>query len=476
MAMETVVQGAQGVSPERTRGPGLGIAIVLLAAGLVAGAGSAVHPRLAATFGAAVLLSGSVVAALRGRRLGTPPSAAVAPGESRLVRGMSAALAAPDARAALRALSEALAATLAAGVALEGVAGVVGSAPTLIVLPEGHPGSGAGPERAGEARGSVPPSMRVSEPCVLAGATARDAGGLPGALHANTALTVPIRLRGGELVGWLAAARPGEWARPFTSEDLALAGSAAAVAGAVLEEARLRGEAQAGLQARSEFLAVMSHELKTPLNVVVGYADLLLMGLPEAVPEGARRTIERLRRSARELQERIEEILGYVRLGNGMETPDEEPVEVDAGAALRAAAADLEPVARAKGLDYVVRTPPDALRLRTYPEALGHMLRLVLANAVKFTYGGGVEAELTASAGGATVRISDTGIGIAADQIAHVFEPFWQANRGATRREGGLGLGLTTARALARALGGDIRLESAPGSGTTVTITVANRP
>ncbi len=468
MEREMLASGAQSTSVDAARGRRVWLPILLVVAGVATAAGTAVHPRAAATIGSAALLSGGAVVALRRRRRSPEAGRAERRSpEALLVGGARAALTTPDPDGALGALLEALAAALDAGVAFQG-SGASGRAPITVT------GGAAGAD-VGDPGPPVPESMRTAEPTVLAGSAAGEAGGLPGALAAGAALSVPVRAAG-ELAGWLTAARPGARAVPFTPEEIALAAAAAAVAGAVLAGERLRREAHAGAQARSDFLAVMSHELKTPLNVVVGYADLLLMGLPEAVPEGARRNVERLRRSARELQERIEDILAYVRLADGTELGDEEPVEVDVGAVLREVAGQLEPLARGRSLRYTVRTPATRLALRTYPDALARLLRLVLSNAVKFTYAGGIEATAAAAPGGVVIRVLDTGVGIAADQLAQAFEPFWQAQRGATRREGGLGLGLTTARAITRALGGEIRLESIPGTGTTVTLTLADRP
>jgi PAS domain S-box-containing protein len=232
-----------------------------------------------------------------------------------------------------------------------------------------------------------------------------------------------------------------------------------------------RAEAEAASRAKSEFLAVMSHELRTPLNAIGGYAELLEMGLRGPVTPEQREDLRRVRASQRHLLGLINEVLNYAKLQTGTVPYDVTLVRVRD--ALAGAEALVAPQARAKGLTIAVAACPPGLVVRADAEKLRQILVNLLSNAVKFTDARG-SVELACAGIGAHVRVTvrDTGIGIAADQLDRIFEPFVQVRSGLTRTAEGTGLGLAISRDLARGMGGELTAESTPGRGSMFTLTL----
>lgn len=235
-----------------------------------------------------------------------------------------------------------------------------------------------------------------------------------------------------------------------------------------VDNARLYEDAQTASQSKSDFLAVMSHELRTPLNAIMGYADLLLIGVPEAPTEEQRRQLERINASARHLLDLIEEILTYSRTEAGHEEVHAEPLdltdlldEILEGAERSAATRDL---ALERDL------PESPVHVVSDPAKIRQIVANLLSNAIKFTEAGKVGVRMKADEDEVRIEVWDTGIGITSKQLADLFEPFWQAADPTTRTAGGTGLGLTVSRRLARLLGGDITVESEPGEGSTFTL------
>jgi signal transduction histidine kinase len=236
------------------------------------------------------------------------------------------------------------------------------------------------------------------------------------------------------------------------------------------EEARVaQRAADAANLVKSEFLAVMSHELRTPLNAIAGYTDLLVMETMGPVTEKQQDSLARIQRNQQHLLSLINDVLGFARVEAGQVLVEPEKVRVND--ALDAVESLIRPELQRK--EFVFRRLPvdAALLVIADPKKLQQILLNLLSNAAKYTSDGGTIA-LGAERSGANVRmwVQDTGIGIAEEQLEKVFEAFFQVDRGTKRRFPGVGLGLTIARDLARRMGGDIRLESKLGEGTTASL------
>ena len=281
-------------------------------------------------------------------------------------------------------------------------------------------------------------------------------------------LCVPLVARG-ERLGALVLARDAA-GRPYDEHELRLAEEVAARAALAVDNARLYADVLVANRAKSDFLAVMSHELRTPLTTVIGYAEILADGVSGPVTEVQRQQLGRVMLSGQHLLSLIEEILAYARVEAGRETLQLGPVDVAAIA--REAAALVEPAVPEKEVRVVVDVPDVRLRLVSDAKKLRQILVNLLSNAVKFTSAGDVGVSVRRSAGGATIRVWDTGIGIAPEHLEHIFDPFWQVEQHQTRSTGGTGLGLSVTRHLVRMLGGEIEVVSVPGEGSRFTLTL----
>lgn len=236
----------------------------------------------------------------------------------------------------------------------------------------------------------------------------------------------------------------------------------------LLRERMARTEAEAASRAKSDFLAVVSHELKTPLNVITGFADLLRDGDAGALTDVQGRHVERIQSASRQLLQLIDELLSYTRLESGPEAPHLQPVDV--AAALRYAVAEAQPAARAKSLSLAVEESADACVALTDPARLRRLLQTLVSNAVKFTERGEIRVGAHREDSMLAVTVADTGIGIAEEHMERIWEPFWQVEHPLVRRAGGTGLGLSVARRLVELMGGYIEVKSEPGAGTLFTV------
>jgi signal transduction histidine kinase len=234
------------------------------------------------------------------------------------------------------------------------------------------------------------------------------------------------------------------------------------------EAERLRDVAEVANQAKSSFLAVMSHELRTPLNAIAGYVELLKLGIHGPVTEAQQETLGRIARSERHLLRLINEVLNLARIEAGHVEYEFERVplaELVAGVTPM-----IEPQLEQKGIDFEVDVPPGLTAWADRDKCQQVLLNL-LSNAAKFTPPGGrvrIDADvLPERPERVRLRVADTGIGIPADKLEAVFDPFVQVDASRTRAAQGSGLGLAISRDLARGMGGELRAESRSDEGST---------
>ncbi len=233
---------------------------------------------------------------------------------------------------------------------------------------------------------------------------------------------------------------------------------------------RSKEAAEAANRAKSEFLANMSHEIRTPLNGILGFADLLRLGADENNEEIRRDYLSTIHASGQHLLDLINDILDLSKIEAGQL----EVEQVDCS--IQQVVCDVVSVLRVKAIENEI-----ALNCRwetelpevaqTDPARLRQLLMNLAGNAIKFTAEGSVDIVLrvegTQAESTLQVAVVDTGIGIAADKLEHIFDPFVQADNSVTRKFGGTGLGLAISRKIARALGGELSVESTLGQGST---------
>ena len=244
----------------------------------------------------------------------------------------------------------------------------------------------------------------------------------------------------------------------------------------LFESERLaRARADEANRVKSEFLAAMSHELRTPLNAIGGYTDLICMGLRGPITDEQREDLERIKRSQQHLLGIINDILNFSRIEAGQTSYDYAVVEIRS--LLDAVGQMVAPQAAAKGLAFgITRCPPDVIAWTDKAKTEQILINL-LSNAVKFTSQGSVTLScVQGNQDDVRITVRDTGIGIARDQVDRIFEPFVQVGRSLTHVHEGTGLGLAISRDLARAMGGEITVESVEGAGSTFTLRLPRSP
>ncbi|MEK0430837.1 MAG: hypothetical protein RL139_641 [Gemmatimonadota bacterium] len=231
-------------------------------------------------------------------------------------------------------------------------------------------------------------------------------------------------------------------------------------------------EARAASQAKTDFLASMSHELRTPLNAVIGSIDALREGVHGSLAPAQRQVLDGVEHSAQHLLTLINDVLDASRLATGRLTVVRE--RVDVRAVLDRARNTLAPIADAARVQLVVDLPSGGLMLDADPLRLQQVLINLMGNAIRFSRPDGrvtVRVETGVVPGRVRrIQVVDHGIGIPADQLEQIFEPFVQASRGDMRTHGGSGLGLSISRSLCEAMGLALTVASTEGDGATFTV------
>jgi signal transduction histidine kinase len=232
-----------------------------------------------------------------------------------------------------------------------------------------------------------------------------------------------------------------------------------------LANTRLVEELERANQLKSDFVASMSHELRTPLNLIIGYSDLLLEGAFGVQTAEQADTMQRIAKSSRELLQMIEATLDLSRLETKKAPLDLHDIMLeDLMAALDT---ETQPSRAKPAVEFIWKVPPGHLVLCTDVVKLKLVLKNLIGNATKFTERGTVTIAAQPIGDGVEFSVTDTGIGIAPEAQAVIFEPFRQADRSVESTYGGVGLGLYIVRRLLDLLGGIIAVDSAVGRGST---------
>ena len=235
-----------------------------------------------------------------------------------------------------------------------------------------------------------------------------------------------------------------------------------------LEQQRLAVEEASRL--KSQFLSNMSHELRTPLNSVLALSQVLKMqGRTKLSPEELN-YLEIIERNGRNLLMLINDILDLAKIEAGRMDLHPQPFSIRQS--IKNIVESIAPLAEGKGIEILQDIPADLPLLVSDEIRLSQIMQNLIANAVKFTDAGRVTILARSDSESVSIRVADTGIGIAATDLPHIFDEFRQVDGTPARRHEGTGLGLAIARKAARMLGGDIAVTSAPGKGSTFTLTL----
>ncbi len=289
-------------------------------------------------------------------------------------------------------------------------------------------------------------------------------------------LIVPLIVRG-RVQGAITFVSP-EGDSPFSRDEIRLAVDLGARCAMALDNARLYHEtdalrlaAEAANRSKSQFLGMMSHELRTPLNAIGGFAELLQMGVEGPMTERQRTALGRIKANQEHLLTLITEIFNFVRIESGRMAYQLGRVSLPQ--ALGDVTGMLSGAADAKKL--TIATAPGETDVTAWADAdrVRQILLNLIMNAVKYTPAGGTITVSCAALDDTVVaEVADTGPGIEPKQLDSIFEPFVQLAAGLKDQRGGVGLGLPISRDLARAMKGDVTVESTVGAGSRFTLSL----
>jgi signal transduction histidine kinase len=231
-----------------------------------------------------------------------------------------------------------------------------------------------------------------------------------------------------------------------------------------LERVRFGQQAEEARVAKAQFLAATSHELRTPLTVILGNLDLLEEGCLGPGPERWQQAISRVHASSGHLLSLVEDLLRFVDVSRGEVRSHHQ--RCDARDIVNRALSGIEALTDARGIRIVRDLPDEPLLLQTDCVKVEQILTNLVVNAGRFVHEGEIRVAARSDGDTLVVEVSDTGAGIPPEQHDRVFHPFVQMDQSYTRRVGGLGLGLSVARELARFLHGDLTLDTRTSRGT----------
>ncbi|WP_230482999.1 ATP-binding protein [Sphingomonas sp. Leaf21] len=220
------------------------------------------------------------------------------------------------------------------------------------------------------------------------------------------------------------------------------------------------------LAVKTEFLATTSHEIRTPLNGILGMTQIMLADT--GLPGDQRERVEVMHGAGMTMRALVDDLLDVAKIENGRMTLEQAPF--DLAATVRDASRLFEGQAATKGLRFTIDLADCPATVLGDSARIRQIVFNLLSNALKFTATGTVALTASRTADGVAVRVSDSGIGISPDKLEQIFEAFRQADASTTRQFGGTGLGLAICRRLARAMGGDVTVDSVAGQGSTFTL------
>jgi signal transduction histidine kinase/PAS domain-containing protein len=292
---------------------------------------------------------------------------------------------------------------------------------------------------------------------------------LCGEVEAHSVLSVPLFAHG-QRIGTMTflSCTPG---RVFDPHDMRVAEELAVRAGLAIDNARLYREARRAVQVRDDVLGIVAHDLRNPLNAILVQSQML--GRRGGEPERrSQRPVDAIRRNAKRMNRLIEDLLDVTRLeADGLSI---EPARISAGAVVCEAVENQLPTASSSSIDLRVEVARDLPDVWADRERLLQVLENLIGNSIKFTESGGrITVGVDCVDGENLFWVMDTGRGIAAEDMPHIFDRFWQSKRGGRR---GTGLGLPIVKGLVEAHGGRVWVESAPGCGSTFRFTIPTTP
>jgi len=323
---------------------------------------------------------------------------------------------------------------------------------------------------------SAPQVIRTAVPALIAEITDRmivaaargdeDRIRLARSLGLTSYMCVPLVVAG-RAIGAITLATA-ESNRRFTEDDLRFAEDIASRAAMAVDNAQSYRQLQRANRLKDEFLAPLSHELRTPLNAIVGYARMVRGGMMSG--DKAERALETIERNSTMLTQMVEDLLDVSRIVSGKMRLNVQPIELPL--VLQEAIETVRPAADAKRIKIHTVLDPQVGPIAGDPDRLRQIAWNLLSNAIKFTpKDGQVQVRLERINSHVEITVSDSGIGIDADFLPHIFERFRQAEGGLTRQHPGLGLGLAIVRDLVEMHGGTV-LASSPGPNTGATFSV----